>query len=125
MAAVKTSHERAIAAWGDQAPDWVLALAKACDNASQGAVGKRLGVSAAVVNQALGNSYKGRLDLVIERVKGELMHETVRCPVLGDISKRDCLDNQKRGYGATNPTRVKLSKTCPTCPNREAACSKE
>ena len=104
-------------------PAWVWALAEACDRSSQGKVAERLGISAAVVNQAIGNSYKGRLDRVEARVRGELMKETVSCPVLGPLSRRDCLDYQARKFRATNPLRVRLHQTCPTCPNREAACT--
>ncbi len=106
-------------------PPWVLALAEACDKTSQGKVAKRLGVSAAVVNQVLGDSYKGRLDRVETRVRGELMRETVLCPVLGEISKRDCLDHQGRKFHATNRLRVQLFRACRTCPNREDACPSE
>lgn len=120
--------KRARAAWGgDKTPDWIEALAGACDLAkSQGQVAERLGISAAAVNQVLGNSYKGRLDRVEQRVRGELMKQTVICPVLGEISTRDCLDHQARSikpFHATNPLRVRLHQACPTCPNREDACS--
>lgn len=117
--------DRARAAWAPKGklPAWVAALAEACDRGSQGKVADRLGISAAVVNQVLSDSYKGRLDRVETRVRGELMKETVSCPVLGPISTRDCLDHQARKFSATNPLRVKLAQTCPTCPNREDACS--
>lgn len=120
--------ERAKKAWASAggAPDWVIVLADACDKASQGKVAERLGYNgSAVVNQAIGNSYKGRMDRVESRVRGELMKEVVACPVLGEISTRDCLDHQGRKFSATNPLRVKLFKACPDCPNREDACSKE
>lgn len=127
MAAVSATPnlERARGAWGAGMPAWVRALAEACDKSSQGKVAERLGNSAAVVNQVLGRLYKGRLDRVEQRVRGELMRETVRCPVLGEISKRDCLDHQGRRFSATNPVRVKLYQSCPVCPNREDACSSE
>lgn len=125
--AVNLNVERARKSWAGKGvvPAWVLALAEACDKSSQGKVAQRLGISSAVVNQAIGNSYKGRLDRIESRVRGELMREVVACPVLGEISTRDCLDHQGRKFGATNPLRVKLFQTCPTCPNREDACSKE
>lgn len=110
---------RAEQSWPSRLPDWVAVLARACDRASQGKVAKRLGVSAAVVNQVLGNAYKGRLDRVEARVRGELMRETVICPVLGEITKRDCLDHQARKFVATNPMRVRLWQACKTCPHRE------
>lgn len=125
--AVNLNVERARKSWQGRllgAPEWVLALAEACDKSSQGKVAQRLGISSAVVNQAIGNSYKGRLDRIESRVRGELMKEVVACPVLGEISTRDCLDHQGRKFRATNPLRVRLAQTCPTCPNREDACSK-
>ncbi len=110
--------ERVQASWTNP-PDWVLALARACDAASQGKVAERLGVSGAAVNQVLGNAYRGRVDRVEVRVRGELMKATVMCPVLGEISSRKCLDEQKRPFAATNPLRVALFQACKTCPNRE------
>jgi DNA-binding transcriptional regulator YdaS (Cro superfamily) len=104
--------------WGAHPPAWVLALAEACDASSQGKIAARLGVSATVVNQALQNVYAGRLDRFEQRVRGELMRETVGCPVLGVITKRECLDHQSRPYEATNPMRVRLFQACPRCPNR-------
>jgi len=108
------------ASWGAKPAEWLLALAEECDRPgqSQGKVSERLGVSPAVVNQALKNAYKGRLDRLEERVRGELMREVVGCPILGEISKRACLDHQGRKYSATNPLRVKLFSACKTCPNR-------
>jgi len=113
--------DRARIAWAGKGeiPGWIWALAEACDRTSQGQVAKRLGISAAVVNQVLGNAYKGRFDRVEARVRGELMQETVTCPVLGDLSKRECLDHQKAKFSATNPLRVRLYRACKVCPNRE------
>jgi hypothetical protein len=110
------------ASWGAKPPEWLLALAEECDRPgqSQGKAAGRLGVSPAVVNQALKNAYKGRLDRLEERVRGEFMREVVACPILGEISKRACLDHQGRKYSATNPLRVKLFSACKTCPNRRA-----
>lgn len=110
--------------WGANAPDWIRALAAECDRSSQGECAARLGISPAVVNQVLGHSYKGRLDRVEQRVRGELMRETCDCPVLGEISRRDCLDHQVRAktFRPTNPMRVRLYAACPACPNREDAC---
>lgn len=121
--------DRARAGWGASTPDWIAALASACDRTgSQGKVGAELGISSAAVNQVLGNVYKGRLDRIEARVRGELMKEVVACPILGEISKRDCLDYQGRKFRPTNPTRAKLYRACKTCPNREKkpedACSK-
>jgi hypothetical protein len=110
--------DRARAGWTTP-PDWIAALAAECDKTSQGRTAQRLGISSAAVNQVLGASYKGRLDRVEARVRGELMRETVACPVLGELSRRDCLDHQGRKFSAANPTRVKLYRACKDCPNRE------
>lgn len=126
MAAVKTptpNMERAMAAWGKRSPDWIAALAAECDRSSQGKVAGRLNISSAVVNQVLGNTYTGRVDRVEARVRGELLNAKVLCPILAEISKRECLDNQRLKFTGTNPLRVRLFVACKTCPNREDACS--
>lgn len=119
----RPNANRAARLWGANAPDWIVALAAECDRTSQGQCAERLGISSAAVNQVLGNAYKGRMDRVEQRVRGELMRETVTCPVLGEISRRDCLDYQARKFRPTNPLRVQLYTACPACPNREDACS--
>ncbi len=112
---------RAARAWGANPPDWIVALANACDATSQGQVARELDISSAVVNQTLGRSYKGRLDRIEARVRGQYMREVVACPVLGEISTKDCQENQKqtRAFRATNPLRVQLRQSCPKCPHRE------
>lgn len=115
--------DRVARLWGAKPPDWIAALAAECDRTSQGQCATRLGISSAAVNQVLGHAYKGRLDRIEQRVRGELMRETVVCPVLGEISRRDCLDYQARKFRPTNPLRVQLYTACPACPNREDACS--
>ena len=119
-----TNLERAARAWGSAAPEWITVLAETCDRSSQTAVARRLGYTNAVVSAALANGYSGRLDRLEQKVRGELMRETVICPVLGEISKRKCLDAQGRPYAATNVLRLELRRACPLCPyrlNKEAA----
>jgi DNA-binding transcriptional regulator YdaS (Cro superfamily) len=104
--------------WGADAPEWVRALAEECDRTSQLQAAKRLGVSGSLVNQVLKHVYNGRYDGIEARVKGELLRETVLCPVLGEISSRRCLDEQARPYANTNRIRVALYKACRSgCPN--------
>ncbi len=100
------------AAWGKDCPDWIVALARACDQMSQNAAGKRLGVSGAAVNQVLRRRYAGRMDRLEARVRGELMRATVMCPVLEEISSRQCQDEQRRAFATTNPQRVRLYHAC-------------
>ena len=103
--------------WGDAAPEWVIVLAECCDKANQSRIARKLGVSGSMINQALKNTYAGRLDRLEARVRGELMRECVACPVLGEISKRRCLDEQSRPHAATNALRIELRRACPRCPN--------
>lgn len=113
-----TNVSRARERWGTAAPDWIIVLAESCDQFGQTALGKRLGVSGAVISATLSNSYAGRLDKIALRVRGELMNERVTCPVLGEISKRQCLDEQSREYHSSNALRVELRRACAGCVNK-------
>lgn len=106
--------------WGANPPQWIAVLADECDRTGQSKCAERLNVSAAMVNQALQNTYKGRLDRLEERVRGELMRETHECPVLGAISKMACLEHQAQPFSTTSRLAVRLSLACPHCPNRRA-----
>ncbi|MBM2032402.1 hypothetical protein JQW49_14265 [Sulfitobacter pseudonitzschiae] len=44
-------------AWGDELPDWVLALAEACARTSQNRVAEDLGRSASLVSNVLRRKY--------------------------------------------------------------------
>lgn len=114
----KANRAMVVVHWGAQPPDWILALAERCDSDSQAAAARSLGVSGAMINQALHNSYLGKFDRLEQRVRGEFMNATVECPVLGKISTRECLDVQARPFANTNPQRVAVFKACRAgCPN--------
>lgn len=108
------------ACWGQLVPEWIMVLAEACDRSSQAQIARAIGVSAAVVNQALRNAYTGRLDRLEMRVRGELMRELVECPVLGPVTQRQCLDEQSRPFAATNSLRIQLYRACRVCPHRRS-----
>jgi hypothetical protein len=67
-----SSCERARMGWGEPLPDWILALAEACDQEGQSAVARKLEVSPALVNQTLANRYLGRLDRIELKVRKAL-----------------------------------------------------
>lgn len=92
--------------------DWIATLRAECKQTSQNKTATRLGLSPTTINQVLAGTYKGNLQRIEERVRGELMNKTVECPVLGEISARKCLDWQARPFAATNPTRVAVWKAC-------------
>lgn len=86
---------------------------------SQVKVAEELRVSSAVVSTLLKDKYPGSVEAMEQRIRGEFMAETVRCPVLGDLSKRSCLDNQALPMAFTNPVRAALGRACKTCVNRK------
>lgn len=112
-----TNKALALSSWGEAAPEWVIVLAEASDGKSQSAVARDLGVSSAMVNQAMRNTYPGRLDKLEQRVRGTLMSECVTCPVLGEITRRRCVDEQGKPPIRTNPLRVELRRACARCGN--------
>lgn len=109
---------KATEAWGN-IPEWVLSLAEACNAQTQAAVSRQLGYSAAVVSQVLSNSYqKGDIGRFEQAVRGALMAETVRCPVMGDLSRNACVSWQRKPFAATNSHRVRMYQACRSnCPH--------
>lgn len=96
---------------------WIEALQSECARTSQARAARRLGVSASMVNQVLSGAYKADTARIEQLVRGELMNETVLCPVMGEISRRKCVDAQARPFAATNRLRVALYKACRSgCP---------
>lgn len=101
-------------------PVWITVLREASDATSQAAVGDKIGYSASVVNQVLKGTYKGSLKSVQKAIEGALMGATVDCPVLGSLPRQRCIEHQRAGFRITNPMRVQLARTCPTCPHRRS-----
>lgn len=84
---------------------------------SQVAVAQRLRVTGPVISMLLKDKYPGSVATMVERIRGEFMGDTVCCPVLGTLNKRDCLDNQALPMAFTNPVRAALGRACKTCPH--------
>lgn len=102
--------------------DVLAALERAVDRlGSQVAVAEQLGISPSAVNQALKSKYRGDVDGIAQRIRGVLMSLSWHCPVLGDISAKACLDEQRRPLVFSNPLRVRLHRACKTCPHRKEA----
>lgn len=108
--------EKARAAWGDEMPAEIVALAKACEAETARAVAAKLGYSGALISHLLARRYPGDVDLAFAKIRGVLMGEMVECPVLGTIGSTRCLDEQKRPFAATNSTRARLYHACAVCP---------
>jgi hypothetical protein len=99
-------------AWGDRLPDWVLELAEEATRTSGTAVAKRLNYSGAIVTQVVRRKYPGNLARVEGVVRGALMGATVQCPILGEIGRNRCLDEQKKPNSGTSSIRSKLYRAC-------------
>ncbi len=91
---------------------WLGVLRQVCADSSQSAAAKRLGVSAAMINQALKGTYKGDMSRLQGLVEGAYCHQTVQCPVVGEIGMDVCLHHQAEPFKPVNPQRVKLYRAC-------------
>ena len=112
-----SAMDRARARWGDPPPDWIVALARACERETQAKVARRLGYSDAVVSSVLKGNYRGDHAAVETAVRAQLQAAAVTCPVLGEIALARCLAEQSRPLQATSGLRVRLYRACRTCPN--------
>jgi hypothetical protein len=93
-------------------PKWLVVLQEKCDLASQRQVADHLGVSNAVISQALKQKYPGDIISLEKKVRGAFMGETVNCPVLGELGLNKCLQNQGEKMSSVNPLRVQLYRAC-------------
>ncbi|MFK5894254.1 MAG: hypothetical protein QM504_13615 [Pseudomonadota bacterium] len=116
---METCFENASEAWDNCLPVWVEILAKACDETSQREVAAQLTYGAAVVNQVLKNKYKGNLNNIKTAVEGAFLSAKVNCPVIGELSSNDCMDNQRKPFSMANSQRVQLFKACRSCDNNQ------
>lgn len=118
-AAAATALERARSAWGDALPDWIEAMAIACDMTSQARVAKAMGYTPAVVSTLLRRAYAADLSNVEKAARGAFMNATVECPVLGTISAGQCVREQRRPFDSTTHQRVVLFRMCRSgrCPH--------
>lgn len=110
------------AAWGPDAPDWVRALATACEQTSQAKAAKLIGRSPALVSQVLHGRYQGDMANVEEAVRASVMGAVVVCPALGSLKLLECRNwrEKSKAFASTNSLRVMMFRACNRCPlNRE------
>ena len=112
MSARASAREKAITGWGEPLPDWIDALAKACDAASLRSVSEKLDVSPALVSLALRNEHHSRLDYIQARVGSHLLVSIVPCPALGMIPHTECRARQAEAFSANNPLKAKVFRAC-------------
>jgi hypothetical protein len=106
--------------WGEDVPDWVCALVKACDSrgASQNSVAGRVGVTGAVISQVLRNKYPARTDRIEARVRAIFLDGQISCPALGKITSESCLNwrDASHALNSVSPARVQMFRACKACP---------
>jgi len=104
--------------WGEAMPDWVKALAEEATRTSGTEMARRLGYSPAVVTGVINATYAGDLATVEAKVRGLLMNETVDCPVLGELTRDRCLNEQKMSRIGSSSLRARISRACRSgCPH--------
>lgn len=111
------ARQRVRGAWGADPPDWVTALANACDEQSQAKAAAAIKYSASVVNQVLARVYAGNIEKVERAVRNVYLPEQVACPILGEITTTRCAETQARPLSTANPLRIALARQCRFCPN--------
>jgi hypothetical protein len=105
------TQSRAIAAYMGHPPDFVVALARACDQTSQAHMARELRYSRTVISLLVNNRYVDRdLTRVERKIRAYLMQ--VECPVLGRIEGEVCRSHQEAPFRSTNPTTVQLYRAC-------------
>lgn len=109
---------KAHTAWGENVPAWIVILAEACNRSSQSAVAKDLGYSGSAISLVIGNNYNGDLVRIEQMVRGALMAETVRCPILGELERNVCEAWQRKPFATTSSHRIRMHQACRSgCPN--------
>ncbi|WP_431282701.1 hypothetical protein ACQW02_25390 [Humitalea sp. 24SJ18S-53] len=113
--------DRARAAWGDDLPAWVLALAIASDATSQAKAAKAVGYSPGRISQVLNRSLKPETGQLERAVRGAFMGDTVNCPALRqELPAQQCVAWQRRPYDGSNHQTVRMFLACRDCPNRQS-----
>lgn len=106
------------AAWGPDAPDWIVRLAEEAERTSQAKAAVRIGRSPALVSQTLHRRYTGDMGVVEELVRARIMGALVRCPSLGDLALSECRDWRAKAKAPSlvNAMRVRMFRACTRCP---------
>ena len=109
---------KASAAWGSP-PDWVLALALACDAHGVRGTAARLGLSPALVSLCIRHAHHGPYTHAEQRVRAGLMTAVRTCPVLGEITADHCLTEQRKPFTSANPLAVAVYRACRGCQHNQ------
>lgn len=109
-----TNVDKATTAWGT-VPDWVQALADACDTHGLNQTAGKINLSPALVSLVIRKKHHASYSHAEERVRNMLMTPIVFCPVLGLISAEQCHEEQKKPFTSVNPLAVAVYRACREC----------
>lgn len=113
----RTFAEKVAAAW-QPLPEWVSELAALADRSGLKGAAAAIGYTPSLVSSVLGHKYAGDILGVEQRVGGALMGQMVTCPVLGEVGRDRCLQEQKEPFRATSAFRAQLFHACRSgCPH--------
>ncbi len=79
------------------------------------AVADRIGKSKTAVCHVVRGTYKGKPDRVLDAAEEAYSQRIIECPVKGEISYAECVENSRLPFSSVNPIRVRLARTCPRC----------
>ncbi|EGU34782.1 transcriptional regulator [Vibrio scophthalmi] len=97
---------------------WLEALQTRANLVPLTVIAKEVGYSKSTISRVLNGSYGGDIEAVKHAVQDAYLFKKVECPLLGEIERKQCEQNQNRPFAATNPMRVQLHHTCKSCTYR-------
>ena len=104
--------------WGENPPEWLLALARTCDLTSQKIVGRTLGKSGGYISRIISRSYAGSYEEAELLVRSRISLEEVICPVWkAGMPLAFCIRTRRKKTLPGNYAERLYAATCPDCPN--------
>jgi glutamate mutase epsilon subunit len=119
MTADKASNrEKALIAWGADAPRYILLLADACDRTSQRRVAEQTKRSSAQISKIINRAYEASYAEIEKVVLSLFSADNVDCPIVdAPIALKDCLRSRRFDGPSINPLHRQWRLHCPNCPN--------
>lgn len=107
--------------WGEDAPDWIMGLARECAATSQAKVARAMNRSGALVSNVLRRKYEGSYEAVEEVFNGVFKGAVTDCPALGEIPANECRDWRLKSqtFVSVNRQRVDMYRACNRCPRNQ------
>lgn len=107
---------KAQAAWGSAIPDYITVLALRCDETTQRAVGKIIGLGSASISKLIARKYGAGYAELENKIRSTLMNTPVQCPAFGEIPLASCLINRRPTRAPVDIMERTFAAACPNCP---------